>query len=83
MTLHITDIPDEIVRLMDSATLSTADLTSLGVRWQSGMRHGVIEDWTGRKCAPCEGRGQRADWSPCFACGGTGDEYGPVIRVEE
>lgn len=43
-----------------------------------GQPHG----WTGNKCPECKGHGVRtqADGEErmCSACGGTGEEYGPI-----
>jgi hypothetical protein len=44
------------------------------------MPDGRLYGWTGRDCPRCEGTGQGKsdDYLTCKACGGTGDEFGPI-----
>ena len=49
-----------------------------GEQWHDGQLYG----WTGRKCEPCRGNGNR--YVRCVSCGGTGDEWGlmPVQPID-
>lgn len=38
----------------------------------------IKEGWTGRKCPECNGHGCDDENRSCAACGGTGDEHGPI-----
>jgi hypothetical protein len=47
----------------------------------------VRQGWTGRKCIPCNGYGERYHAvtdkdGPCRDCGGTGEEYGDIPDAE-
>lgn len=48
-----------------------------GEEWRDGLLYG----WTGLKCKPCKGHGQRYSEmhdndAACPDCGGTGEEWG-------
>ena len=53
-----------------------------GTRLKGGARYhdGVVSDWIGRYCKPCNGTGEsdEDDRRSCASCGGTGEEYGPI-----